>query len=440
MKKWLILLACLLPLRVEAKLLELSYFELDNGLKVAVIENHKAPVVLHQLYYNTGSINDPNGKGGIAHLLEHLMFRGTKQVPDGVFNRLTDEYGAENNAYTTYDETGYYEFSDISKLELMMALEADRMSNLNLTEQAFLKERGIVLEERMQRFETNPVPLFYETMSKILWQEHPLSKPVSGSVTEIKGLQLQDAQNFYQTWYRPDNALLVLSGDITPKEAKEVVKKYYGSIPRGTAKLPQAEINNPKAADTTVVMRRPAIEKSRYVSYVRIEPNTLSHKDEAALGVLLEYLAGDDTSYLYEHLVYGKKKLLSADMGLSYTDKLGGMLAFYTTPADEKMNIDELETLVEDTIKEGFAALKAEKITQIKNQQLATTVYLEENPNSAARFVGGMLMEGYQPDEIENFDELILSITKDDVLAAWKKVMQATVRVQGMLIKENAGE
>jgi predicted Zn-dependent peptidase len=127
-------------------------------------------------------------------------------------------------------------------------------------------------------------------------------------------------------------------------------------------------------------------------------------------------------------------------MGLSYTDKLGGMLAFYTTPADEKMNIDELETFVEDTIKEGLAALKAEKITQIKNQQLATTVYLEENPNSAARFVGGMLMEGYQPDEIENFDELILSITKDDVLAAWKKVMQATVRVQGMLIKENAGE
>lgn len=440
MKKWLILLACLLPLKVEAKLLELSYFELDNGLKVAVIENHKAPVVLHQLYYNTGSINDPNGKGGIAHLLEHLMFRGTKQVPDGVFNRLTDEYGAENNAYTTYDETGYYEFSDISKLELMMALEADRMSNLNLTEQAFLKERGIVLEERMQRFETNPVPLFYETMSKILWQEHPLSKPVSGSVTEIKGLQLQDAKNFYQTWYCPDNALLVLSGDITPKEAKEVVKKYYGSIPRGTAKLPQAEINNPKAADTTVVMKRPAIEKSRYVSYVRIEPNTLSHKDEAALGVLLEYLAGDDASYLYEHLVYGKKKLLSADMGLSYTDKLGGMLAFYTTPADEKMSIDELKTLVENTIKEGLAALKAEKITQIKNQQLATTVYLEENPNSAARFVGGMLMEGYQPDEIENFDELILSITKDDVLAAWEKVMQATVRVQGMLIKENTGE
>ena len=440
MKKWLILLACLLPLKVEAKLLELSYFELDNGLKVAVIENHKAPVVLQMLYYNTGSINDPNGKGGIAHLLEHLMFRGTKQVPDGAFNRLTDEYGAENNAYTTYDETGYYEFSDISKLELMMALESDRMKNLNLTEQAFLKERGIVLEERMQRFETNPVPLFYETMSRILWQEHPLAKPVSGSVAEIKGLQLQDAKNFYQQWYRPDNALLVLSGDITPKEAKKVARKYYGGIQRGTTKLPQAEISAPKEANTTVVMKRPAIEKSRYVSYIRIEPNTLSHKDEAALGVMLEYLAGDDTSYLYEHLVYGKQKLLSADMGLSYTDRLGGALAFYTTPADENMRIEELEVLVRETIAEGVAALQEEKVIQIKNQQLATTVYLEENPNSAARFVGGMLMEGYTPDEIKNFDELILSITKDDVLAAWDKVMKATVRVQGMLVKENKGE
>ena len=440
MKKWLILLACLLPLRVQAKLLEFDYFVLDNGLKVAVVENHKAPVVLHQLYYKTGSINDPNGKGGIAHLLEHVMFRGTKKVPDGVFNRLTSEYGASNNAYTTYDETGYYEFSDISKLELMIALEADRMINLNLNEKAFLKERDIVLEERMQRFETNPVPLFYETMSKILWQEHPLAKPVSGNAEEIKKLRLEDAVTFYRTWYRPDNALLVLAGDITVDEAKGLVKKYYGGIKAGQTVLPKLELSVPKEADTTVVMKRPAIERSRYVSYIRIEPKTLSHKDEVSLAVLLEYLAGDDTSYLYEHLVYGKKKLLSADMGLSYTDKLGGSLAFYTTPADEKMSIDEVKKLVQSTIDEGIAALKEEKVEKIKNQQLANTVYLEENPTSAARFVGGLLMEGYQPDEIEQFDELILSVTKKDVLAAWDKVKKAKVKVQGMLVKEDKGE
>ena len=122
MKKWLIVWCCLLPWVAEAKLLDLDYFVLDNGLKVAVAENHKAPVVLQMLYYKTGSVNDPKGKGGIAHLLEHLMFRGTKQVPDGMFNRLTNEYGAADNAYTTYNETGYYEFSDISKLELMILL------------------------------------------------------------------------------------------------------------------------------------------------------------------------------------------------------------------------------------------------------------------------------------------------------------------------------
>ena len=179
-----LLLGCALCWRAgtaEAKLMNLSHFTLGNGLEVAVVENHKAPIVLQMLYYKTGSVNDPKGKGGIAHLLEHMMFRGTKRLPDQTFNRLTEEHGAVSNAYTTYNETGYYEFSDIAKLELMMAMEAERMSGLEMDEAAFAKERDVVLQERRQRFETNPVPLFYETLNKILWQGHPLANPVSGS-------------------------------------------------------------------------------------------------------------------------------------------------------------------------------------------------------------------------------------------------------------------
>ena len=170
--------------------MNLSHFTLGNGLEVAVVENHKAPIVLQMLYYKTGSVNDPKGKGGIAHLLEHMMFRGTKRLPDQAFNRLTEEHGAVSNAYTTYNETGYYEFSDIAKLELMMAMEAERMSGLEMDEAAFAKERDVVLQERRQRFETNPVPLFYETLNKILWQGHPLANPVSGSPEEIKALSV----------------------------------------------------------------------------------------------------------------------------------------------------------------------------------------------------------------------------------------------------------
>ena len=374
MKKWLILMWCLLPFSAAAELLHLDYFELDNGLQVAVAQNHKAPVVLQMLYYKTGSVNEPHGKGGIAHLLEHLMFRGTKSVPDTVFNRLMDEYGADNNAYTTYDETGYYEFSDISKLELMMALEADRMVDLDISEKAFLKERDIVLEERMQRFESNPVPLFYETMNKLMWQEHPMANPVSGSVAEIQALTLDDARAFYQKWYRPDNALLVLAGD------------------------------------------------------------------QAALGVLLEYRAGDDTSYLYEKLVYQDKKLLSADMGLSYDNKLGGTLAFYTIPADVNLSLDDIKNMVEAAIQEGLDKLTAEKVEKIKHQELSDTVYLQDNPESTARFIGGMLMSGYTVDEIMNYDKLLMKVTIDDIQNAWQKVLQSKVRVSGMLVRDDKGE
>lgn len=440
MRKWLVLFCCLLPFSATAELLDLSYFVLDNGLQVAVAENHKAPVVLQMLYYKTGSVNDPKGKGGIAHLLEHLMFRGTKRVPDSVFNRLTDEYGAANNAYTTYDETGYYEFSDISKLELMMALEADRMVNLNISDKAFEKERDIVLEERMQRFETNPVPLFYETMSKLLWQEHPMANPVSGSAAEIKLLTVDDARAFYQKWYRPDNALLVLAGDITPDEAKGLAEKYYGSIRAGQDKLSELEMQKPKEADTAVVMKRSGIEQSRFVSYTRLEPATLSHKDKAALGVLLEYWAGDDTSYLYEKLVYQDKKLLSADMGLSYDDKLGGVFAFYTIPAMAELSLSDIQNMVEAAMQEGLDKLTAEKVEKIKHQELSSTIYLQDNPESTARFIGDMLMGGYTAEEIRNYDELIMSVTLDDVKNAWQKILQNKVRVQGMLVKDDRGE
>ncbi len=253
---------------------EIETFTLENGLEVAVIENHKAPVVLQMLYYKTGSANDPKGKGGIAHLLEHLMFRGTTQVADKEFNRLTDLYGAENNAYTTYNETGYYEFADVSKLELMMALEADRMANLDISEEAFAAERNIVLEERMQRFESNPVPLFYETVLKLL---------------------SDDARAFYRKWYRPDNALLVLSGDISLKEAKVLAKKYYGGL-EADAPLEQPVYAAGRAAETFVSMKLKGVEQPRYVSAVRLDAGVLTKKDVLALSLLAEYLAGDDTS------------------------------------------------------------------------------------------------------------------------------------------------
>ena len=432
-KKIIFLVALLMPFSVSAKLMDLTVFKLDNGLEVAVIENHKAPVVLQMLYYKTGSINDPKGKGGIAHLLEHLMFRGTEQVPDQMFNRLTDEYGASNNAYTTYDETGYYEFSDISKLELMMALEADRMQNLQISDEAFLKERDVVLEERMQRFETKSAPLFYENLNKILWQDMPQANPVSGQVSEIKNLKKADAEDFYRQWYRPDNALLVLAGDITPKEAKTLAEKYYGKIKAQGEKPKMETFEKTRAMDVFIQTKLEAVMQPRFVSYLRLEPKSLDKKDVAALSLLAEYLAGDDTSYLYDKLVYQDKKLLSVDMGVSYDDKLGGEVAFYTTPADEKLSPTEIKALLNKEVADGLTKLKADKLEKIKHQTLSDTIYLQENPESTARYVGAMLLSGYDAAEIMAYDDFIRHITLEDVLGAWKKVETSHVRVSGYL-------
>lgn len=433
MKEIAFLVALLLPFSASAKLMDIQSFELDNGLKTVVIENHKAPVILQMLYYKTGAINDPKGKGGIAHLLEHLMFRGTKNVPDQMFNRLTDEHGASNNAYTTYSVTGYYEFSDITKLELMMALEADRMHNLAIDEKAFLKERSVVLEERMQRFETKPTPLFYENLNKFLWQDHPLANPVSGSVAEINALTKADAEAFYHRWYRPDNALLVLAGDINLKDAKFLVNKYYGRIKKGKDDLVVPDYSGAYAGDNFIETKLAGVEQPRFVSYRRIDAKSLNKKDVLALSLLAEYLCGDDTSYLYDRLVYDKKELLSIDMGISYDNQWGGTFGIYAVPASETLRGREISEIIENEMSEGISLLDVEKLEKIKNQTLADTIYLQENPESAARFVGAMILDDYTEDEIMHYDERIKEITVEDVLAAWNKIKAASVMVKGYL-------
>lgn len=435
MKKFLAILAIGsgLAVRADAKLMDLTHFKLDNGLEAVVIENHKAPVALQMLYYKTGSVNDPNGKGGLAHLTEHLMFRGTKKVKDGEFNRLTAKSGAENNAYTTFNETGYYEFSDISKLELMMALEADRMTGLDISDEAFEAERAIVLEERMQRFENQPAPLFYEAFNRILWQEGKAANPVSGSVADIKGLRADDARAFYKRWYRPDNAVLVLAGDITAREAQVLVNKYFGGIKVEGELSKSEEDGKGRAFKSLFSMQLDGVSQPRFVSAFRLEGGEYEAQEILALELLSEYLAGDDTSYLAEKLVYGKKELLSVGTGVSYDAKLGGTVSFAAVPANGG-DAASLEALIDAAVNEGVAALTDEELDKIKNYVLSEAVYLAENPESAARFAGNMLLSGYTAEEISLYDEAIKKVTAVDVKEAWAKVLsKAKGHVSGYL-------
>lgn len=425
----------------QAKLMNLSSFQLDNGLQVAVVENHKAPVVLQQVLYKTGSLYDPKGKGGIAHLLEHMMFRGTDKLPGKMFDNLTQKYGAQSNAYTTYDETGYYEFSDISKLELMMALEAERMAHLKMNEADFLKERGVVLQERKQRFESNPVPLFYENLNKVLWQDHPFASSVGGSEPEILSLTQQDATDFYQAYYRPDNAILILAGNITKEEAQVLAKKYYGSVENPERSLARPAFVEPKNIDADMVVKLDGVQKPRFVQYVRLDGQALSKKDIEALSLLATFLAGDDTSYVYDKLIYRDKKLLGVDVGFSYCFNIGGTISFYAIPAPEwlkgetpEKQLAEIKKILWQTVDDGVKALTQEDLDKVKNRALSDAVYVQEDPQASGRFVGSMLINNYTPDEIMNYDERIMAITLDDVLEAWNKVRKSEARVAGYLV------
>ena len=437
MKKYLLIgLLLLTAVRAEAKLMDLGYFELDNGLKVAVVENHKAPIALAMVYYKVGSVNDPNGQGGIAHLLEHMMFRGTKNLPKQMFNELADENGAANNAYTTYGETAYHELADISKLELMLAMEAERMQNLTMDENDFLKERGVVLQERMQRFETNPVPLFYEMMSKSLWQNHPLAKPVSGSVADINGLTVKNARDFYDKYYCPDNALLVLAGDITINEARILAQKYFGAI---SPKKEKYELNWDKVrdTDTEMVVKLEGINQPRYVQYIRIDEKSLTKKDVVALDLLTAYFTEDDSDYLIDKLVYQDKSMLGVSMGISYDDTLGGTLALYAIPSSDKMTLSEIKKILWNGITDGYMQFSEANLEKIKHRILANTVYMQESMQSSARFVSNLLMNGYSAEEIRTMDDTIRNITLQDIQTAWQKVMTSKGQVSGYLTGRN---
>ena len=420
-----------------AKIVEFDSFKLDNGLEVVVVSNHKAPVGLVKLYYKAGSVNDPMFKGGIAHLLEHLMFRGTKRVKDKEFNLITEVNGAENNAYTTFLHTGYYEFSDISKLELMLALEADRMENLEINDEVFLKEREVVLEERMQRFETNVATKFYEKSEKIFWDKHPYSRPVSGEIEEIKNLKKEDAIEFYEKYYSPANCVLVLAGDIKLNEAKALANKYFGKIKNKNKDIEELEIIEPEGGKFEFEMNVEGILQNRFVSYLYLPKNAIDKKEELALEFWSQYLAGDDTAYLFDELVYKNKKFISLGVGVDYDEKMGGRVVISAVPVDDDMKTDEFEKLVFEYIEKGMSVISSDKIEKIKNENLSNAVYLIEEPVGVANFVGGLKLKNYSDDEIKKYDEMIKGVGLDDVVKVYEKVFKGDYRkVLGKLGKK----
>lgn len=421
---------------VRANLFDLKEFNLENGMRVILVENHRAPIVQHLLIYKRGAMDEPLNKGGVAHLLEHLMFRGTKKVPDSTYNDIMNKHGAESNAFTSRDLTAYHQLVDITRLELVMALEADRMQNLNFSPLAFEKERQIVFEERQQRVSNNPAARFFEMLNKFFWKDHPYAHPITGTEEEIKNLTADDVYAFYRAHYTPNNAVLVLAGDIDEKTARTLAQKYYGAIPNSQEKsetladLVKAEKTSFEIRQTMQEIAAPRLIKQYLVPSLHEDPQTAY-----ALMIWESYLGGGDNAYFNRALVQSGQ-LAGVYVSYDPLSRAGSTFSITALPFNNA-DAQKANELLEKTLEKAYKNLTAQAFENEKSKMLAGLVYVRDNPQETAMLVGTQAALGMPAEEIENYANNIQAVDLKTMQEAIKKIKNSPQIGLGILL---AGE
>jgi len=416
-------------------------FVLDNGMQVVVVPNHRAPVVTHMVWYKVGSADEQPGHSGIAHLLEHLMFKGTEKHGPGEFSSTVARIGGQENAFTSFDYTAYYQNVAKDRLELVMEMEADRMTNLTLTEDQVKAERGVVLEELHQRVDNDPSAILSERAGAVLFLNHPYRRPIIGWEHEVAALERPEVLEFYKKWYAPNNAVLVVAGDVTADEVRPLAEKYYGTIPA----MPEAQrlvLRDPpqKTARRVTLhderVRQPEWSRTYVVPSYRTGP-----ADEVyALEVLSQILGGGPTSRLYRELVVERALATSAGAWYDPSRRGPAQLTVYASPRPG-VSLEEIEeateSVVRDVIRDGVTD---EEIERAKNGKLADVVYARDSLSTGARVLGEALATGLSVEDVEQWPERIRSVTKAQINAAARRVFDGDHSVTALLLPEEASE
>jgi zinc protease len=420
-----------------AKVFDPKTFTLSNGLQVVIIENHRAPVVTHMVWYRAGSADEKRGKTGLAHFLEHLMFKGTKNHPVGYFSEEVARRGGNENAFTTIDYTAYHQTVAVEHLAEMMELEADRMANLVLTDDVVLPERDVILEERRQRIDNDPGAQLQEMMRAVLFLNHPYRNPTIGWANEMAQLTTDDALDWYRTWYAPNNAIVVISGDVTVDQVRPLAEKYYGVIP--ARPLPdRARPDEPaQFAPRRVVLRSPRVQLATWQRHYQAPSYRKGDTKYAyALDLLSHILGGGTSSRLYRALVVDSKVATSA--GCAYTSENldYGIFALYGS-AQAGGDLDALERAFEAEIarllKDGVSE---DEIIRAKAQLRADTVIARDSLSGPARIVGQSLATGATIEEIESWPDRIDAVTVEQVNEAARALFQPNYSVTAILLPE----
>ncbi|MCL3881394.1 pitrilysin family protein [Marivita sp. GX14005] len=430
--------ACFLaaaPLSAQTIQDQVTSFELDNGMDVVVIEDHRAPAVVHMVWYRAGSADEEPGVSGVAHFLEHLLFKGTETRAPGEFSEIVKAQGGTDNAFTSYDYTGYFQRVAADRLGLMMELEADRMKNLQLDREDILTERDVIIEERNQRVENDPGALFREQSTAAQFLNHPYGTPVIGWRHEMVNLDLDDALAYYEKFYSPNNAVLVVAGDVEPDDVLTLAKQHYGPIPAND-ELPERTRPQepPQMAERRITFTDPRVAQPYVMrSYLAPERDPGDQRKAAALTLLAEILGGSQTSVLPQALQFEEKRSVYTGAfysGLSLDDTTFGLINM----PSEGITLEQAEADMDRVIAEFLEnGVDPEQLERIKFQFRAAQTYALDNANSLARLYGSALTSGLTIEDVNAWPDIVQSITGEEIVAAAREVFDRDRAVTGFL-------
>ncbi len=404
-----------------------STFSLSNGMEVVVIPDHRAPVVTHMVWYKVGAVDEAPGKSGIAHLFEHVMFQQTENLAPGEFDSIVSRSGGQNNAFTSWDYTAYFERVHKKELGTMMQLEADRMVNLVINDDPkgpFISERDVVKEERRQRVENNPGVILQEKVLSALWKGHPYEITVIGRMEEVAALTPQDGLNFYREYYSPENAILVVAGDVTPEEVRALAEQHYGAIqPTGSAHSARKWRPVDPLTETQLITHAdPKVRQPVWSRYYLGYSQRRQPEQALALDVGLEVLGGGMTSRLYQALVEQQKVAISANAFAWTTLHDEGPAVMTATPAPG-VSLEELEAAfmaeVGKVLAEGFTEAE---VRRARNKLAADAIYGRDSQSNLANTFGAWLALGGSVEDILAYPDAVRAVTPEQAIAAVRAV------------------
>ena len=400
-------------------------FNFNNGLKLIVREDHRAPTVAHMVWYRAGSMDETNGRTGVAHVLEHMMFKGTHQVKAGEFSRLVAAVGGRENAFTSRDYTAYFQQVEKSKLEDVIKLEADRMSNLNFDDAEFAKEIQVIMEERRLRTEDNPSSLLNESLMATAFMSSPYRHPVIGWMNDLVNMKAADARDWYRSWYAPNNATVVISGDVDPQQIYKMVQKYYGSAIAHELPVRKPQVEPPQKGIKQVLVKAAADNAQLAMAWKvpRLEPGKLDDPEPYALELLTAVLDGYDNARLNRLLV--KQEKVVNDVGVSYDMVSRGPELFLigATLAKGK-TVDQAQASIRkalDDLKQK--GILESELKRIQVRILSEQIYKRDSIFGQAMEIGSNEMAGFSWKDIDVMLEKMQTITPAQVQAVAKKYL-----------------